>query len=138
MDNLGTNLRNPKFFNNVSVPDTDSRGIELNIQGTNVAPNLMFDHTRLQYTVPVSSGSGEINFSNFINAEERSLHTLILNNSNLSISKVFKFSPSYIFLDENIANSSNQVTVSAGTVGIYFGSIIKGKMYLRESVESTL
>ncbi len=87
-NNLGTNLRNPKFFNNVSVPDTDSRGIELNVQGVNVIPNFLYDHPRV-----------------------------------------------HIFLDQNISN--NQKTVAAGANAVYFGTIIAGKMYLRESIEST-
>lgn len=131
---LGGNNRNPRFFNNMSVPDTDSRGIELNTQGLAVIPNLMYDHTRMQYTSPVNDLNA-VSIGNFINGEERSLHTLILNNSKNIASKVFNFTPAYVFLDSG--NNVHTVTVSAAKTAFFFGVIIMGKMYLRESIEST-
>jgi hypothetical protein len=129
---MNENLRNPRSYNNISVPDTDSRGIELNTQGSNVIPNLTFDHTRLQYTSPVANLT-TVNIANFINAEERSMHTIILNNSSNIASKNFIFSSAYVFLDDIL----NSKTINAGKVAIYFGCVIAGKMYLRESIEST-
>jgi len=128
------NKRNPRFFNNISHPDTDSRGIELNTQGLTVVPNLMYDHTRLQYTAPVGN-TGSVSIGTFINADERSLHTVILNNASNSFVKDFVFSPSYIFLDDTVIN--NTKSVNPGKTLVYFGSIILGKMYLRKSIEST-
>jgi len=128
------NKRNPRNFNNVSHPDTDSRGIELNKQGLSVTPNLMFDHTRMQYTVPVND-SNTVTIGNFINADERSLHVLILNNSANVSNKNFVFTNSYVFQDDVVVN--NTKTITAGKTAVYFGSVILGKMYLRESVEST-
>ena len=125
--------RNPKFFNNNSIPDTDSRGIELNSQTSPVIINLMYDHSRLQYTSPAGNTSG-VYISNIINAEERSLHTLILNNSSNSGSKVFTFGPSFIFLDGNVVG--NIITVNPYKTAVYFGAVILGKMYLRTSIES--
>jgi len=128
------NKRNPRFFNNISHPDTDSRGIELNIQGLNVIPNLMFDHTRMQYTVAVGD-LNPVSMQNFINADERSLHTLVLNNSANIGAKNFIFTKNYVFLDDTIV--SNTKTIDAGKTAVYFGTITLGKMYLRTSVEST-
>ena len=131
---MENNKRNPRFFNNISHPDTDSRGIELNKQGLNVIPNLMFDNTRMQYTAAV----GDLNpvaMQNFINADERTLHTLILNNSANIGSKNFIFTNSYVFLDDAVVN--NTKTITAGKTAVYFGTITLGKMYLRTSVEST-
>jgi hypothetical protein len=126
--------RNPKYYNNISVPDTDSRGIELNLQGLNVTPNLNYDHTRLQYTTPVNN-TQPVSINMFLNGEERSLHTLILNNSVNTFSKNFIFNPSYVFLDDPVIN--NTKTVDAGKTAVYYGCIILGKMYLRVSIEST-
>jgi hypothetical protein len=126
--------RNPKYYNNISVPDTDSRGIELNRQGLNVTPNLNYDHTRLQYTAPVNN-TQPVSINTFLNGDERSLHTFILNNSANSTSKNFIFSPSYVFLDDAVV--SNTKTVDAGKTAVYYGCIILGKMYFRVSVEST-
>jgi len=125
--------RNPKFFNNDSVPDTDSRGIELNNQGSSVIINLSFDHSRCQYTASTGN-TASVNFNGFINGEERSLHTLILNNASNSGSKNFIFSNSFVFKDLTLTN--NTVVVSGGKTAIFYGTIILGKMYLRTSIES--
>lgn len=126
------NGRNPKFFNNISIPDTDSRGIEL--EGTNIIPNLMFDHSRMQYISPVNN-SVTVLIGNFINGEERSLHTLMLNNAANGVAKSFTFSNAYVFLDDTIVNQTK--IVNAGKTLFYFGVIILGKMYLLTSIEST-
>jgi hypothetical protein len=126
--------RNPKFFNNNSIPDTDSRGIELNTQGALVTINLMYDHSRSQYTVPYGDSS-PVTIAGISNAEERSLHTLVLNNAPNATSKVFTFSSTFVFLDS--ATVITSVTVPPGKVAVYFGCVIAGKLFLRSSVEST-
>jgi hypothetical protein len=128
------NKRNPRNFNNISHPDTDSRGIELNKQGLTVVPNLIYDHTRMQYTVPVGD-LNTVTIGNFINSDERTLHTLILNNSANIGNKTFIFTSNYVFLDDLVVNNTKVVTT--GKTAVYFGTIILGKMYLRKSIEST-
>lgn len=128
------NKRNPKFYNNSSIPDTDSRGIELFSKTGLIEPNLMFDHTRMQCTVPTGFG-GTITFGNFINGEERSLHLLVLNNGSNNQAITFKFSQYYNFLDDNV--QTNIKDIGAGETGVYYGFIQGGKLYLREGLEST-
>lgn len=133
MDTLNGNNRNPRFWNNTSMPDTDCRNIDMSKQGLTVSPNLMFDHTRLQYNI-TPRNSNSVYIGNFINGEERSLHTIVLNNA-VGLTKDFIFSPSYVFLD--IVLTANTLTVTAGEAAVFFGVIILGKMYLLTSVEST-
>ena len=121
------------FFNNDSRPDTDSRGIELNSQGGLVTINLMYDHSRTQYTAPAGNTT-PVSIVGIINAEERSLHTIILSNAPNSGSKVFTFGPSFVFLD---SLTGNVITVNPYKTAVYFGAVILGKMYLRTSIEST-
>jgi len=132
---MNTSLkRNPKFYNNSSVPDTDSRGIELSSQGNSVTLNLMYDHTRLQYTAPVGNTTS-VSFVALNQAEERSLHVLTLNNAANVSAKSFIFSSSFVFLDTVVP--ANTIVVDAGKTAVYFGAVILGKMYFRESIEST-
>lgn len=124
--------RNPKFYNNDSKPDTDSRGVELNYQGNTVILNLMFDHTRMQYTAP-SGNTSSVSIGTIKNAEERSLHTLVLNNASNSSAKIFNFGPSFEFLD----GGGNIITVNPYKTAVFFGAVILGKLFFRSSIEST-
>lgn len=129
---LNQNIRNPKFVKDTNAPDTDSRVEELNIYGLRVTPNLRHDHTRLTYSCPIGNTSN-VTFTNYINGEERSMHTITLNNSQNNFNKIFIFSPQYVFQD----GGTNTITVDAGKVAIYYGTVIANKMYLRISLEST-
>jgi hypothetical protein len=133
---LGTTLSNPASRRVERAPDTDSRLIKITNGVTNVAPNLMHDHTRIEYIVPVSN-SNVVNFSTPINTEERSLHWLTLDNSNNGFSKQFVFSSDYIFLEDPSNLNNNIYTVDPGKVIVFYGTFINGKMYFRFSVETT-
>ena len=132
---LGQNTRNHKTLQNVQEPDTDSRAIELNTQGTTVTPNLMHDHTRMKYTVPPNN-TQPITIQAPINWEDRTLHWLELDNSNNTNNKTFTFSASHILLDD-INNISKSYTITGGKKMSWFGTIIDGKFYWRLSSEST-
>jgi hypothetical protein len=129
---LGTNPRNKNFFKDKAVPDTDSRFIEMSAQGISVTPNLKYGHAHLIYTCPVSVAP-TITVNNFINPNDKGLYRVTLNNASNAITKSFVFSAAYVFLD----NMLNTIAVSAGKTAVFFGCIINGKMYLRESVDST-
>lgn len=129
---LEQSLRNPKFFNDKNRPDTDCLFIELSGQALSVTPNLSYGNTNMSYTCPVNA-STTITMNNFTNSDDKTLHKLFINNANNVIDKTFNFGNNYVFLDTN----SNSLVVTAGLTAVFFGAIIAGKMYLRESVDST-
>ena len=111
---LGKSPRNTKGLINTQNPDTDSRRIELNQQGLSVTPNLMNDHTFLVYTTP-SGNTQPVVFNSPLQKEERSLHYIILDNSNNGSAKQFTFSADYKFLDEL---GTQIYTLAAGEVKV--------------------
>jgi len=128
---LGQSLRNKRFLENIAEPDTDSRSILLT--GEDVIVDLMHDHSRMLYTVPVNNTS-PVTMQNPIHKEERSLHNLTLDNMESGVVKTFTFGPDYIFLDGDL----NTITVNIGQKRVFYGAIINGKLYLRRSVETIL
>jgi hypothetical protein len=132
---LGQSVRNKRSLENINSPDTDSRAVELAGMGSNVTPDLMNDHTRMSYTVPVNNFQ-PVNFNGPVNKEERSLHILVLDNSNSGTAKDFNFSADYIFLDDP-SNITNSYTVTAGKKQVWYGTIVDGKFDLRVASEST-
>ena len=132
---LGQSVRNKRSLENVAAPDTDSRAIELIGMGVSVTPDLMNDHTRMTYTVPVANLQ-QVNFFAPINKEERSLHMLVIDNSNNTASKPFIFTADYVFLDDT-SNATNSYTINAGKKMVWYGTIVDGKFNLRVSSEST-
>lgn len=133
-NNLGQSGTNPNAMTVFEQPDTDSRLIKV-FSGTNsLAPNLMHGHTRFEYIVP-SGNNLAVNFNNPINTQDKSLHWLVLDNSNNSaINKTFVFSPAYVFLDNLGVNT---YTVNATKKQVWFGTFTNGKLYLRVASEST-
>lgn len=132
---LEQQTRNPKVLKNVASPDTDSREIELNNQETGVTPDLMFDHTRMKYTVPPAFTQDVIMFAP-INTEDRTLHWLDIDNSNSTTDIKFTFNQNYVFLDDT-ANTTKEYTVTAGKKMSWFGTMTGGKLQFRVSSEST-
>jgi len=130
---LGQNSMNPRARIIENAPDTDSRLIKIVNGATSVAPNLYHDHTRIEYIAPVGNSSG-VTFSAPINTEEKSLHYLVLDNSNNTVAKTFTFSSDYVFLDDL---GVNVYTVAAGKKQIWFGIYTAGKLNFRVSIEST-
>lgn len=135
LNTLGQSLRNTKSVQDVAAPDTDSRAIELSNMGTSVNPVFYNDHTRLTYTAPVAN-SQTVSFNNPVQIEERSLHYLVLDNSNNTVDKDFVFGSDYVFVDDP-GNTTNTYTVLAGKKMVWYGAIILGKLYLSVSSEST-
>lgn len=130
---LGQSTRNKRLLENIQAPDTDSRAI--NLLGVSVIPDLLHDHTRMTYNSPVGN-TQTVSFANPINQEDRSLHWLILDNSNNSGSKIFNFSADYHFLDDP-GNLTNSYTVNPGAKQIWFGTSINNEMYFRVASTST-
>lgn len=126
---LGQNLRAKKFLKNIAVPDTDSR--EILLSGIDVEVDLMHDHSRLIYTVPVANTTAVI-FRNPINKEERSLHTLTLDNAFSGVNKEFTFESDYVFIEEAVS----VFTLLPGQKRVWYGCIVDGQLYLRPSVET--
>lgn len=104
----------------------DSITIELNIYGQDIRPDLMHDNTIMVYTAPAGQ-SQKVDIKSPRNAAERSLHKITLDNSNNSLSKLFKFNPDHSFLDEN----TNEYTLTGGEVREWFGAIVGGKFVWR-------
>tara|TARA_R110000796_G_scaffold179502_10_gene296033 strand:- start:534 stop:965 length:432 start_codon:yes stop_codon:yes gene_type:complete len=127
----GINIKGKRIEN---APDTDSRLIRIN-GDTSVYPNLMHDHTRIEYISPSGNLSG-VTFHNPVNTEDRSLHVLTLDNSNNGGNKVFTFSANYVFLDDP-GNATNTYTVTANAKQVWYGTFYDGKLRLRVSDEST-
>jgi hypothetical protein len=129
---LGQSTLNPKSAKPNAAPDTNTRFIKLRGSGV-ISPDFLYDHTFLEYISPVGDTS-LVNFEKPINAEDRSLHWLVLDNSNNSGSKTFTFSKDYVFLD-NI--SANTYSVDGGKKQIWYGTYSSGKLQLRVASEST-
>lgn len=133
---LGQSSVNKKSRSVMNAPDTDSRLVKVLNGAVDVQPNLMHDHTRFEYIVPSGNGS-PVKFNDPINTEDRSLHWLVLDNSNNSgLDKVFNFSNSYIFLDD-LSNISKSYTVGSNKKMVWFGTYMAGKLNLRVATEST-
>ena len=131
---LQQQTRNTRQLTNVASPDTDSRAIELVGQGLNVIPDLMHDHTRMQYTSPPGN-TQTVNIHSPINWEDVTLHTLILDNTSNAVDKVFIFNNDHVFLDPT--GGDRTYNLKAGKQLVWFGTARDGKMYWRESIEST-
>tara|TARA_R110000765_G_scaffold86079_1_gene165731 strand:+ start:1062 stop:1433 length:372 start_codon:yes stop_codon:yes gene_type:complete len=116
-------------------PDTDSRLIKVVDGSTNVTPNLMHDHTRFEYVCPTAN-SQAVAFNTPIKTEDRGLHWIVIDNSNNTVSKVFTFSPDYVFLDD-LANTTNTYTMNPTKKLVWFCTWTANKMYLRLASEST-
>lgn len=132
---LEQSTRNQKVLKNVASPDTDSRAIELVVQGTSVFPDLMHDHTRMKYSSPPGN-TQLVNIGSPTNWEDRSLHWLELDNSNNSSAKSFKFNHDHVLLDDT-ANTTKTYSIEAGKKMSWFGTLLDGKFYWRISSEST-
>ena len=132
---LEQNTRNKKFLKEVANPDTDSRYIELVKHGLIVTPDMMHDHTRMQYTSPPGNVQ-TVSFVSPINWEDVTLHTLVIDNTNNSNDKTFTFSSNYLFLDD-LSNTTNSYVVTAGKRMCWFGTLRNGELHLRISAEST-
>lgn len=132
---LEQQTRSNRQLVNVASPDTDSRGVELNLLGLTVEPDLMHDHTRMKYTVPVANLSA-VQFNSPKNWEDRTLHWLELDNSNNTSSKTFTFNNDHTFLDD-IANTTKTYVVQAGYKLSWYGCLIGGEFFWRLSTEST-
>jgi len=132
---LGQSTRNPKTMQVFNKPDTDSRQILLTDNSSVITPNLMHDHSYIHYISPIGNGL-PVSFNYPTKAENRSLHNLILDNSNNTLAKTFSFSPEYVFLDDP-SNTTNSYTVTPGSKQVWFGTIITGKFYLRVASDST-
>jgi len=118
-------------------PDTDSRRVMILDGNTSVTLNLMYDHTRVEYVVPVGN-TIPVTFNAPINAEDRSLHWLVLDNSNNTSPKIFTFTPTFIFTAGALPALNTSVTVLGGQKAVWYGAYIDGAMHLRPSVESDL
>ena len=129
---LGQNTRNPRFFANNAAPDTDNRYINLAELGYSVAPDLMWDHTQMQYVIPPNT-TVNVNINNFRNGLEYSFHTILISNAYNTTAKTVIFSNRYVFLDD----PGQTKVIDPNKILAYFGVIVKGKMYLRLSIEST-
>ena len=132
---LGQSTRNPRAMQVFNNPDTDSRQILINDASTSITPNLMHDHSFIHYVSPIGNGIS-VNFYYPIKAENRTLHSLVLDNSNNTLSKTFVFSPEYSFLDDP-TNTSNTYTVLPGKKQVWYGTIVNGKFHLRVASDST-
>lgn len=132
---LSQNTRNNKVLKDVAAPDTDSRAIELIGHGLTVVPDMMYDHTRMQYTSPPGNVQ-LVHFNSPINWEDVTLHTLVIDNTNNSTEKTFQFNYSHIFMDD-ITNTTNRYVVDAGKRLVWFGTLRNGFFHWRISAEST-
>ena len=130
---LGQSTTNPKALEVHNTPDTDSRLIKITNGVASVVPNFMFDHTRIEYIVPTGNVL-DVDFYAPIKTEDKSLHWLVLDNSNNTGDKDFTFDASYIFLD---AVGTQTYTVTAGKKLVFFGAFTDGKLNLRVASEST-
>jgi len=124
------NLKSQKVFN---MPDTDAREITITGSNSTIDINMAYDHAFIKIQVPISS-PGSFTVNPLINADNRTLLRLEINNTSVSTPKTFNFAPSYIFLD---ANSGSPIIVGAGKVQIWYGTVIDNKVYLRVESDST-
>jgi len=130
---LGTSNRNRKSKTIYNAPDTDSRLIKITNGDTTVEPNLFHDHTRYEYIVPTGN-SQDVNFTAPINTEDKTLHWIVLDNSNNTVGKIFNFDSNYVFLD---APGTQTYTITAGNKMVWFGCYTDGKLNFRVASEST-
>lgn len=100
-----------------------------------IIPNFGHKHTRLTYRAPVGNVSGVL-VNTPVEAQDTTLHYIVLDNSSNIGSKVFTFSGDYILLDDP-TNLSNSYTILAGRKMAWFATWLRGKMYMRLSSEST-
>jgi hypothetical protein len=129
---LGQAVLNKNMSNRFREPDLDCQLINITSGSTSVTPNLLHDHTYLKYIVPVGNIL-PVTFNGPINTQNRTLHWLVLDNSNNTLgAKTFNFSGIYKFLD--LPPNTTQVTVAAGDTAVFFGTYIDGRMYYRNSV----
>lgn len=128
---LQQQTRSTRQLVNVASPDTDSREIELNSQGLTVVPDLMHDHTRMKYTVPVGN-STDVTINSPVNMEDRTLHWLELDNSNNTTTKKFTFNSDHHFLDD-LGNLTNEYIIAIGTSVNWFGTLVAGEIYWRQA-----
>lgn len=133
---LGQSSANNKARTQFNVPDTDSRLIKITNGLNPVSPNLMHDHTRLEYISPTGNVA-TVNFYAPTNTEDRGLHWLVLDNSNNTGNKTFVFSADYVFLDDP-ANTANSYTITPNDKMVWFATWTNGKLYLRKASESTM
>jgi hypothetical protein len=129
---LGQAVLNKNMSSRFREPDLDCQLINITSGSTSVTPNLLHDHTYLKYIVPVGNIL-PVTFNGPINTQNRTLHWLVLDNSNNTLgAKTFNFSGIYKFLD--LPPNTTQVTVAAGDTAVFFGTYIDGRMYYRNSV----
>ena len=95
----------------------------------------MHDHTRMQYTSPPGN-TQTVNINSPIKWEDITLHQLVLDNSNNSMSKTFVFSSSHNFLDD-INNTTRTYIITPGKRMQWFGTLRNGTFHWRLSEEST-
>jgi hypothetical protein len=111
-----------------------ARDIKFTGSATTVTPNLMNNHAFIKYIANVNDVN-TVNFNSPVKYVNRTLLNLSLDNSANTASKVFNFSSDYIFLNENPGTTS--IVVAAGKTQIWYGTIVKGKIYLRDESDST-
>jgi hypothetical protein len=132
-NSLGQSVANKKTKKIFDQPDTDCRLIKFINGATAIYPNLMYDHTKMEYIAPTANLL-TVNFYAPKNTEERTLHYLVLDNSNNIGSKLFIFTSDYVFLDDL---GINEYTLAAGQKLAWYGTFTNGKMQLRVASEST-
>jgi hypothetical protein len=118
-------------------PDTDSRRIIIANGSASVTMNLMHDHTRVEYVVPVGNDVPVV-FNAPINTEDRSLHWLVLDNSNNATTKEFTFAPSFVFAAGAVPATNTVISLLPGKKAVWYCAYIAGVMHMRDSVESDL
>jgi hypothetical protein len=134
-NSLGQSTANAKAKKPYNLPDNDSEWIIITNGDTAVYPNLVHDHTRMEYICPVGN-LVTVNFYAPINTEDRGLHWIVIDNSNNTGNKTFIFSGDYIFLDDP-SNLTNTYILAAGKKLIWYGTYTGGKLQLRVASEST-
>jgi hypothetical protein len=71
-----------------------------------------------------------------INTEDRSLHWIVLDNSNNNVDKTFTLSPDYVLLDDP-TNATNSYVLTAGKKLVWFCTWTGNKLHMRLASEST-
>lgn len=100
-----------------------------------ITPNFGHKHSKLTYIAPTGNLLG-VSIGTPLEAQDTSLHYILLDNSNNIGNKVFTFSSDYVLLDDP-TNTSRQYTIAAGKKIAWFCTWLRGKMYMRLSSEST-
>ncbi len=135
MSILGQSTISSKASRNVSTVKSDNRTINLASQGNSVSPDLMFSNTKMSYVSPTLN-TQQVTINKFSNADDKSLHYILLDNSNNLTNKSFKFSSDYVLLDDP-GNTTRTYSITGGKSLVFFGAIVSGKMQLRLGSEST-